>query len=277
VTLSPTDIRRLLAEHGLRPSRALGQNFVADPNTVRRIARLAGVGPGDHVVEVGPGLGSLTLALAETGAHVTAVELDRHLVPVLRTVVEPHGVRVVQGDAMALDWAATLGEAGPATGWALVANLPYNIATPLVLDLLAGVPAIERMLVMVQREVGERLAAGIGDAAYGIPSVKVALRATAEVVGRVPPTVFVPQPRVESALVRIVRRPRPAVDADPTALFRLVDAGFGQRRKMLRRSLAALVPAEGFAAAGVDPTARAEQLTLDEWAALTRVAGPVAG
>ena len=277
MTLSPTDIRRLLAEHGLRPSRALGQNFVADPNTVRRIARLAGVGPGDHVVEVGPGLGSLTLALAETGAHVTAVELDRHLVPVLRTVVEPHGVRVVQGDAMALDWAATLGEAGPATGWALVANLPYNIATPLVLDLLAGVPAIERMLVMVQREVGERLAAGIGDAAYGIPSVKVALRATAEVVGRVPPTVFVPQPRVESALVRIVRRPRPAVDADPTALFRLVDAGFGQRRKMLRRSLAALVPAEGFAAAGVDPTARAEQLTLDEWAALTRVAGPVGG
>jgi len=147
-----------------------------------------------------------------------------------------------------------------------------NIATPLVLTLLAEVPAIERMLVMVQREVGERLAAGPGDAAYGIPSVKVALRATAEVVGRVPPTVFVPQPRVESALVRIVRRHRPAVDADPVALSRLVDAGFNQRRKMLRRSLSGLVDADGFAQAGVDPTARAETLTLHDWAALVPVA-----
>jgi 16S rRNA (adenine1518-N6/adenine1519-N6)-dimethyltransferase len=267
VTLSPRDIRALLDAHGLRPSRALGQNFVADPNTVRRIARLAGVGPGDHVLEIGAGLGSLTLALAETGAAVTAVEVDRHLVPVLREVVEPVGVTVVHGDALHLDWGPVLA-AAPA--WSLVANLPYNIATPLVLDLLAGVPAITRMLVMVQHEVGERLAAGPGDPGYGIPSVKVAYWATAGVVGRVPPTVFVPQPRVESALVRIVRRPQPAVDADRATLFRLVDAGFGQRRKMLRRALAALVPAEAFAAAGVDPTARAEQLTLPEWAALAR-------
>jgi 16S rRNA (adenine1518-N6/adenine1519-N6)-dimethyltransferase len=269
VTLSPRQVRELLDEHGLRPSRALGQNFVADPNTVRRIARLAGVGPGDHVVEIGPGLGSLTLALAETGADVTAIELDRHLVPVLRQVVEGAGVRVVQGDALRLDWDATL---AAAPSWALVANLPYNVATPLVLDLLAGVPVIDRMLVMVQREVGERLAAGVGDPGYGIPSVKVAFRATADVVGRVPATVFVPQPRVESALVRIVRRPRPAVDADPDRLFRLVDAGFGQRRKMLRRALAALVPPEAFVTAGVDPTARAEELTLDEWAALAAAA-----
>jgi 16S rRNA (adenine1518-N6/adenine1519-N6)-dimethyltransferase len=275
VTLSPREVRALLDEHGLAPSRALGQNFVADPNTVRRIARLAGVGPGDRVVEVGPGLGSLTLALAETGASVTAVELDRHLLPVLRQVVEPAGVRVVQGDAMRLDWDALLGSApgdedGSPDGppWSLVANLPYNIATPLVLDLLAGVPAIRRMLVMVQREVGERLAAGVGDKAYGIPSVKAAYWAETSLAGRVPPTVFVPQPRVESVLVRLVRRDRPPVDVGPEPLFRLVTTGFNQRRKMLRRSLAGLVGPEDFAAAGVRPEARAEELTLADWARL---------
>jgi 16S rRNA (adenine1518-N6/adenine1519-N6)-dimethyltransferase len=271
-------VRALLDEHGLAPSRALGQNFVADPNTVRRITRLAEVGPGDRVVEVGPGLGSLTLALAETGAAVTAVELDRHLLPVLRQVVEPAGVRVVQGDAMSLDWDAVLGSpaAGSPAGadadddrpWSLVANLPYNIATPLVLDLLAGVPAIRRMLVMVQREVGERLAAGVGDKTYGIPSVKAAYWADASVVGRVPPTVFVPQPRVESVLVRLVRHDRPPVDVDPERLFPLVNAGFNQRRKMLRRSLAGLVGPESFTAAGVRPEARAEELTLADWARL---------
>ncbi|HEY7071626.1 MAG TPA: 16S rRNA (adenine(1518)-N(6)/adenine(1519)-N(6))-dimethyltransferase RsmA [Acidimicrobiales bacterium] len=262
MTLTPRQVRDLLAEHGLSPSRALGQNFVADPNTVRRIARLAEVGPGDRVVEVGPGLGSLTLALAETGASVTAVELDRHLLPALRSVVEPAGVRVVHGDAMALDWDSVL---VPSGGWALVANLPYNIATPLVLDLLERVPAIERMLVMVQREVGERLAAGPGTKAYGIPSVKVAYRASAEVVGRVPATVFIPPPRVESVLVRLRRLAAPPVAADPGALFRLVEAGFGQRRKMLRRSLAGLVDPAAFERAGVRPEARAEELSLADW------------
>ena len=257
----------------LTPSRALGQNFVADPNTVRRIARLAGVGPGDRVVEIGPGLGSLTVALAETGAEVTAVELDRHLLPPLREVVEPHGVRVVHGDALRLDWDELLGAADPSAPWSLVANLPYNVATPLVLDLLEGVPAITRMLVMVQREVGERLAAHVGDKAYGIPSVKVAYRAVADVVGRVPPTVFVPPPRVESALVRIVRRPAPAVDADPQVLLRLVEAGFGQRRKMLRRSLTGLVGAADFAAAGVRPDARAEELAVEDWGRLADAVG----
>jgi 16S rRNA (adenine1518-N6/adenine1519-N6)-dimethyltransferase len=274
VTLSPRQVRELLDSHGLAPSRALGQNFVADPNTVRRIAALAGVGPGDRVVEIGAGLGSLTLALADTGAAVTAVEVDRHLVPLLREVVAgagPPPVRVVEGDARRLDWDGLL---GPAGGWVMVANLPYNIATPLVLDLLEGVPAIDRMLVMVQREVGERLAARVGDPAYGIPSVKVAWWASAEVVGRVPPTVFVPQPRVESVLVRLVRHPvpPPGVDAavDRDHVFRLVDTGFGQRRKMLRRSLAGLVGTEAFAAAGVRPEARAEELTLADWARLAR-------
>jgi 16S rRNA (adenine1518-N6/adenine1519-N6)-dimethyltransferase len=267
VTLSGADVRRLLDQHGLAPSRARGQNFVVDPNTVRRIARLAGVGPGDRVVEIGAGLGSLTLALAETGASVTAIEVDRRLVPVLRSVVEPVGVTVVEGDALRLDWSSLLGE-GP---WVLVANLPYNVATPLVADLLDGVPSIRRMLVMVQREVGERLAARPGDDAYGAVSVKVAYWAEAKVVGRVPPTVFHPVPNVESALVRIDRRPSgPAVgvDVDRAWLFRLVAAGFGQRRKMLRQSLAALVGPEAFTAAGVRPEARAEELSVTDWGRL---------
>jgi 16S rRNA (adenine1518-N6/adenine1519-N6)-dimethyltransferase len=267
VTLTRSQVRRLLDEHGLQPSRARGQNFVVDPNTVRRIARLSGVGPGDRVVEIGAGLGSLTLALAETGASVTAIEVDTRLLPVLRSVVEPVGVRVVEGDALRLDWDAVLGHEG---SWSLVANLPYNVATPLVADLLDGVPAITTMLVMVQREVGERLAARPGDDAYGAVSVKVAYWATASVLGRVPPTVFLPAPNVESALVRIERRPSPAVpvDVDRQWLFRLVAAGFGQRRKMLRRSLAGLVPPEAFEAAGIRPDARAEELDVEDWGRL---------
>ena len=266
MTLSGADVRRLLDQHGLAPSRARGQNFVVDPNTVRRIARLADVGAGDRVVEIGAGLGSLTLALAETGASVTAIEVDTGLVPVLRTVVEPVGVTVVEGDALRLDWGALLGD----EPWVLVANLPYNVATPLVADLLDGVPAIRRMLVMVQREVAERLAARPGDEAYGAVSVKVAYWATARVVGRVPATVFHPVPNVESALVHVERRDEPAVgaDVDRAWLFRLVGAGFGQRRKMLRRSLAGLVPPEAFTAAGVRPEARAEELSVEEWGRL---------
>jgi 16S rRNA (adenine1518-N6/adenine1519-N6)-dimethyltransferase len=272
VTHSPRELRALLDAHGVSPSRALGQNFVADPNTVRRIARLAAVGPGDDVVEIGAGLGSLTLALAETGARVTAVEVDRHLLPVLRAVVEPVGVRVVEADALTADWPALL--AG-APRWALVANLPYNIATPLVLGLLDDVPAVDRMLVMVQYEVAERLVAPPGSRTYGLPSVKVALWARATVVGRVPPTVFVPPPRVDSALVRIERRPEPAGPGTPDGrarLFALARAAFGQRRKMLRRSLAGLVDAEGFARAGIAPEARPEQLAVDDWARLALAA-----
>ena len=179
MTLSGRDVSELLAAHGLHPSRALGQNFVVDPNTVRRIARLAEVGAGDRIVEIGAGLGSLTLALLETGASVTAIEVDRGLVPVLRSVVEPHGAVVVEADALSIDWPALLGD----ERWTLVANLPYNVATPLVADLLDGVPQIDRMLVMVQREVGERLAARAGTDAYGAISVKVAYWARAEVVG----------------------------------------------------------------------------------------------
>ena len=265
MTLTRRETIELLARHGLRPSRALGQNFVADPNTVRRIARLAGVRPGDRVLEVGAGLGSLTLALAETGAEVTTVERDRRLVPVLRSLVEPAGVRVIEGDALKLHWDEVL---GPEGGWAMVSNLPYNVAVPLVLDLLVQAPAIATMLVMVQREVGERLAAGVGDQAYGAVSVKVAYRAKAAVVGRVPPTVFVPRPKVESALVAIERLPVPAVEADEERLFALVGAGFAHRRKMLRRALAGLVGVEILVAAGVRPESRAEDLDLRAWGRL---------
>ena len=265
MTFGPREIHDLLAAHGLTPSRALGQNFVADPNTVRRIARLAGVGAGDAVVEIGAGLGSLTLALVETGASVTAIEIDRYVLPVLREVVEHHGVTVVEADALQADWPAIL--AGH-DRWSLVANLPYNVATPLVLDLLDDVPAITDLLVMVQREAGERLAAGVGDPAYGIPSVKVACWATATIAGRVPPTVFVPQPKVESVLVRITRRAAPAVAADPDRLFSLVRTAFGQRRKMLRRSLAGVVDGEAFERAGIRPDARPEELDVEAWGRL---------
>lgn len=265
----------------MAPSRALGQNFVVDSNTVRRIARLSGVGPDTSVVEIGAGLGALTLALAETGAHITAVEIDRGLVPLLRAQVEPQGVRVVEADALTLDWRELLGSSSSTPSepsWAMVANLPYNVAVPVVLRALDEAPNVVSMFVMVQREVGERLAAEPGDKAYGAVSVKVSYHATARVVGRVPASVFVPRPAVESALVRIERRPVVAVDPDvvpASRLFELVRAGFGQRRKMLRQSLAGIVPPEAFTAAGVDPEARAENLGVQEWGRLAACApGP---
>ena len=271
--LSPVDVRTLLAEHDLHPSRALGQNFLVDPNTARRIARLAEVGPGDHVLEIGPGLGSLTLALAAAGAEVRALELDRYLLPALASVVgDVPGVTIEQGDALAYDYTIGLG----ARRWVCVSNLPYNVATPVVLRLLDEAPRVERLLVMVQREVGERLAAGPGSRAYGAVSVRVAYHARARVVGAVPPTVFLPRPKVESALVRIDRLAAPAVDVDdPDAMFGLVRAGFAQRRKMLRRSLR---PALGgrvdavLVGAGIDPSLRAEALGIEQWAALAREA-----
>jgi 16S rRNA (adenine1518-N6/adenine1519-N6)-dimethyltransferase len=276
VTHSRAAVHELLRQRGLAPRRDLGQNFVADPNTVRRIAHLARVGPGDRVVEIGAGLGSLTLALADTGADVVAVEVDHGLAEALGEIVAGPGgdarrgaVRVVEADALRLDWATLLGDARP---WVLVANLPYNVATPLVADLLDTTPAIERMLVMVQREVGERFCAAPRTSAYGAVSVKVAFWARARLVGTVPASVFVPRPNVESVLVEIERRPPPAVD--PQRLFALVRAGFAHRRKMLRRSLAGVVSVEQFAAAGIDPAARPEELDVDAWVRLTDAVDP---
>jgi len=268
LTLSRGRIHELLDQSGLAPRRDLGQNFVADANTVRRIASLSGVGPGDRVVEIGAGLGSLTLALADTGAEVTAVEVDTGVVAVLRDVVADRAnVTVVEADAMRVDWQALL--AG-GERWTLVANLPYNVATPLVCDLLDDVPPIGSMLVMVQREVAERFAAPPGNKQYGAVSVKIAYWATARIAGHVPASVFVPRPNVESALVRIDRREPPAVDRE--ALFALVRTAFGQRRKMLRRSLAGAITPAVFEAAGVSPEARPEQLAIDDWVRLTNAA-----
>lgn len=266
MTHTRTELAALLDLHGLTPSRALGQNFVVDPNTVRRIARLARVGEGDEVLEIGAGLGSLTLALVETGAHVSAMEVDRYLLAPLKSVVEPHGVVVHHADALSADYLSMLN--GPTT---VVANLPYNVATPLVLHLLETVPLITRMLVMVQKEVGERFAAHAGDEAYGAVSLRVQYFADATVVGKVGPNVFVPKPKVDSALVEIVRRPSVRVDPEVVSeadLFTVIRTSFGQRRKMLRRSLHDWVSEGVFERAGVDETRRPEELTLEEFARL---------
>ena len=266
MTLTITEIRALLAAHGIRPSKALGQHFLADPNTAERIVRLAGVGPGDRIVEVGPGVGSLTVALLDAGAHVCAIEVDRHVVPVLEDVTAGRDIEIVAADALRVDWSSLLGD----QRFAMVANLPYNLATPIVVEALERAPMIDHFLVMVQREVGERLAAGPGDDAYGAVSVKVAYYAEAKVVGRVPATVFLPPPRVESVLVQLTRRAEPPVPiADPSRLFALVRAGFATRRKTLRRALDGLVDADAFAHAAIDPSARAETLSLDDWARLS--------
>jgi len=273
--LTPTTVRSLIEAHDLHPSRALGQHYLADPNTARRIVRLSGVEAGDHVLEIGPGVGSLTLALVDAGAEVVALELDRRLVPVLDGVVGDRA-RVVVGDATTVDLEACIGELHASRPYRCVSNLPYNVATNVVVRLLETAPRIEHIFVMVQREVGERLAATPGGKEYGAVSVKVAYYATAEVVGTVPPTVFVPKPKVDSALVRLTRRDEPPVEVPSSQrLFELSRAGFAQRRKTLRRSLAPVLgdrAGEVLSNAGVDPSARAETLDLEQWAAVTRAA-----
>jgi 16S rRNA (adenine1518-N6/adenine1519-N6)-dimethyltransferase len=267
VTHTRSDLVALLKDNGLTPSRALGQNFVVDPNTVRRIARLAGVGPGDQVLEIGAGLGSLTLALAETGAQVIAVELDRYLIEPLRGAVESKGVEVHLANALDADYASLL-QGKPTI---VVANLPYNVATPVVLHLLESEPLITRMLVMVQKEAGERLAAYAGDEAYGAVSLRVQYFADAKIVGKVPPSVFLPKPNVDSVLVSLTRRDQVRVDPDVVSeeeLFAMIRMAFGQRRKMLRRSLAPWATEGVFERSGVAETRRPEELTIEEFAAL---------
>ncbi len=277
--LTRTAVRELMDRHGLSPSRALGQNFLCDPGTIDKIVRLSGVRPGDRVVEIGPGLGSLTLGLTDAGASVLAVEIDRYLIPALEEVVVGRDVRILHADAMAVDWQAELGgisearqpEAGQSDRWSVVANLPYNVGTPLILEMLPSVPQLERYLVMVQAEVGERLAAEPGEKGCGIPSVITSFWGSATVVGSVSSQVFFPKPKVESVLVKLERRREPMVDASFDRLMALVRAGFGQRRKMIRRSLAAFLTSDQIESAGIDPTKRAEALDLVEWGKLANV------
>ena len=259
----------MLDKHGLAPRRAFGQNFVVDANTVHKIARLADVGSGDFVLEIGAGLGSLTLALAETGANVVAVEIDNGLVEVLRANTKAlANVEVIHADAMELDWQPLLAKSKQ---WHVIANLPYNVATIIVADLLDGIAEVKHMLVMVQSEVADRLVARAGTDAYGAVSVKVDYWASSKIVGQVPPSVFFPQPRVDSALVDIRRRDKPGVEGvEAKQLFALVRSGFAKRRKMLRRALDTIATPEDFVKAEVNPESRAEQLDLAAWGRLRR-------
>ncbi|MGA9160116.1 MAG: 16S rRNA (adenine(1518)-N(6)/adenine(1519)-N(6))-dimethyltransferase RsmA [Actinomycetota bacterium] len=265
--LGRSALRDLAVRHGIRPTRKRGQHFLADPNLARAIVTDAGVAEGDRVLEVGAGLGSLTVPLAEAGCRVLAIEVDPRLSEALHEVVAgAANVRIQVADAMRLDWPSTLG-----TGrWAMVSNLPYNVSVPLVLELMDSAPSIDRYVVMVQREVGERLVAGPGDEAYGAVSVRVAYRADARVVRRVPADVFWPRPKVDSVLVRLDVRP-PSVAVDPTALFAVVDEGFAERRKTManalrRLGLDAADAADVLRAADLDPSTRAERLGLDGFA-----------
>jgi 16S rRNA (adenine1518-N6/adenine1519-N6)-dimethyltransferase len=271
--LSPADIRRLAADLDVRPTKKLGQNFVHDPNTVRRIVAAAGLTADDVVLEVGPGLGSLTLALLPACRRVVAVEIDPVLAGQLPDTVATKApeladrLTVVQHDALK----ATAEQLGDPT--ALVANLPYNVSVPVVLHLLAELPTMTRALVMVQSEVADRMVAPPGSRTYGVPSVKIAWYAAAKKVATVPRTVFWPVPNVDSALVLLTRREPP--DGDRAAVFAAVDAAFAQRRKTLRAALATWAGSPDRAAqvlteAGIDPSERGEQLTVRDFA---RMAG----
>ncbi len=273
--LGPAEIRDLAARLGVAPTKKLGQNFVHDPNTVRRIVAAAGLTPDDVALEVGPGLGSLTLGLLPAAAHVHAVEIDPTLAGALpETAARFAGMNaarltVHRADALRVT-AAELADPAPT---ALVANLPYNVAVPVVLHLLAELPSLRGGLVMVQKEVADRLVAGPGSRVYGIPSVKLAWYASARSAGRVPPNVFWPVPNVDSGLVAFTRREPPRSDVSRTRVFAVVDAAFAQRRKTLRAALAGWAQGADRAeaaltAAGVDPGARGEQLTVEQFAAI---------
>ncbi len=269
--LSPQHIRDLTTRLGVSPTKAWGQNFVIDPNTVRRIVRIADLQSDDHVIEVGPGLGSLTLGLLPHAATVTAVEIDGRLAQALPDTVAAHNprgvdrLRVLQTDALRLD---TIDDPQPNV---LVANLPYNIAVPVVLHLLAQLPTLRRVLVMVQLEVAQRLAAPPGSKVYGVPSVKAAWYAQVALAGKVGRTVFWPTPNVDSGLVAMVRRDPPPTQVSRTEVFAVVDAAFATRRKTLRAALADWAGGPAAAeiavrAAGVDPTLRGERLDIADFA-----------
>jgi 16S rRNA (adenine1518-N6/adenine1519-N6)-dimethyltransferase len=271
--LGPAEVRTIAARLGIRPTKTLGQNFVIDPNTVRRIVRAAAVGPDDVVVEVGPGLGSLTLGLLPEVASVVAVEIDPVLAGALRETVAERApsyagkLTVVTADAMRVD------ELPGPPPTALVANLPYNVAVPVLLHLLERFGSIRRVLVMVQAEVADRLTAPPGSRTYGVPSVKAAWYADVRRAGAVGRAVFWPAPNVDSGLVALTRRDPPATAAGRAEVFAVVDAAFAQRRKTLRAALAGWAgsPAaaeDALRAAGIDPRTRGEALTVDDFARL---------
>lgn len=275
--LGAAEIRELAAELDVTPTKKLGQNFVHDANTVRRIAEVGRVEAGERIVEVGPGLGSLTLAILERGAAVTAIEIDPRLAAKLPATVAAHApgaeLEVILSDALQV-------EDVPGEPVAIVANLPYNVSVPVLLHLLARVPSLERGVVMVQAEVGERLAAAPGSKVYGAPSVKAAWYGRWRTAGLVSRRVFWPEPNVDSILVAYERGEQPGDEALRARVFELVDAAFGQRRKMLRQAVAPAFGGSSAAAilaleeAGIDPTARGEALGIDDFVRLAQVALP---
>jgi 16S rRNA (adenine1518-N6/adenine1519-N6)-dimethyltransferase len=268
--LGPAQIRDLAGRLGVRPTKARGQNFVVDAGTIRKIVRTAGVGAGEVVVEVGPGLGSLTLGLLEAGANVTAIEIDRVLARELPVTVG----RLAPGwsDRLTVLTADALEVRDlPSPPTSLVANLPYNVAVPVLLTFLARFGSLERVLVMVQAEVADRLAAPPGSRTYGVPSAKAAWYADARRVGSVGRAVFWPVPRVDSALVLLERRDPPDTTATREQVFAVVDAAFAQRRKTLRAALAGFAGSPDAAeralvGAGIDPSLRGERLSIADFA-----------
>lgn len=285
--LGPVEVRELAERLGVSPTKKLGQNFVIDPNTVRKIVRLAGVTAGDRVIEVGPGLGSLTLGITEVGADVTAVEIDHRLAAELTTTartMQPEifadeaapRLRVVRSDALEIT-AAQLAEL-PAPPEVLVANLPYNVSVPILMHFLELMPQLRAGLVMVQAEVGYRIAANPGSKEYGSPSAKAAWYGPWRIAGTVSRRIFWPVPGVDSVLVGYERLSVPrGTEAERVATFALVNAAFAQRRKMLRQALQPVLGSLDRAvavmeAAGVAPTSRAEQLFIDDYLAIARAA-----
>ncbi|MBG6055844.1 16S rRNA (adenine1518-N6/adenine1519-N6)-dimethyltransferase [Salinibacterium sp. CAN_S4] len=273
--LGPVEIRELAELLDIQPTKKLGQNFVIDANTVRRIVKSAGVSAGETVVEVGPGLGSLTLGLLETGASVVAVEIDKRLAAQLPATVSKYQpeaeLTVITEDALRVTEL-------PDDPTVFVANLPYNVSVPVLLHFLERFPTIDRGLVMVQAEVGQRVAAGPGSKVYGSPSVKAAWYGNFSTAGQVSRQVFWPVPNVDSILVRFERHEQPGTEAERLSTFELVDAAFQQRRKMLRQALSGVLGGSAGAsstleAAGIAPTARGEELTVADFLAVARARG----
>ena len=270
MVVGKSDLKDMMEKHDLRPSKSLGQNFVVDPNTILKIIRAANIEKGEQILEIGPGLGSLTSQLSAT-SKVVAIELDRYLVPALEEVLDHFGkrenVEIVQEDAMKIDWQEFFAQRQGV--WKMVANLPYNIATPLLVTLLENAPEIQAIYVMVQLEVGERFAASPKSKAYGIPSVKAQYWAETKVLGKVSPNVFLPVPKVDSAILQIIRKSSPP-EVNYANFSRLIQTAFQHRRKMIRKSLNTLVPLANFSIAEVSPQARPEELSVTDWVKLAK-------
>ena len=267
-----SEVRFLLDRHSIIPSRSLGQNFVVDPNIIRKIVRLAELGSEDQVLEIGPGIGALTCGLVET-KRVVAIEFDRYLLPPLNEMLQEaemlEKTEILHADAMEIKWDEFF-STRPGV-WKMISNLPYNISSTLLLNVLDHAPQVTEGLVMVQREVGERFAASPGTAGYGIPSVKAQYWSEVSIVGNVPPKVFFPAPKVDSVLLKFSRRLN-LEKVDLALMWRLVKTGFGQRRKMLRKSLRSHIGSAEFNSAGLDPKSRPQDLTVDDWVSLANAA-----